>query len=153
MKYEVSNTDWDSVLEVGDPNCDINRMWSNFRRKMDEIESKFVSMARSKSGKKSETPLDKETISLIKEKNALSRKFVATKDPDIRKRYNRTRNKVVKASVTIVAGFCPEFHPPFLWRSKHKTKMTFHINNLVHSEFPNRSSRNVRSLISTLICI
>ena len=27
-----------------------------------------------------------------------------------------------KASVTIVAGFCPEFHPPFLWRSKHQTK-------------------------------
>ena len=58
-----------------------------------------------------------------------------------------------KASVTIVAGFCPEFHPPFLWRSKHQTKMTVHINNLVPSEFPNRSSRSVRSLISTLICI
>ena len=35
---------------------------------MDEIESKFVPMARSKSGNKSETPPDKETISLIKEK-------------------------------------------------------------------------------------
>ena len=63
---------------------------------MDEIENKFVPMARAKSGKKSETPLDKETISLIKEKNALSRKFVATKDPNIRKKYNSTRNKVVK---------------------------------------------------------
>ena len=31
--------------------------------------------------------------------------------------------------------------------------MTVHINNLVPSEFPNRSSRSVRSLISTLICI
>ena len=38
-----------------------------------------------------------------------------------------------KASVTIVDGFCPEFHPPFLWRSKHQTKMTVHINNLVPS--------------------
>ena len=67
---------------------------------------------------------------------------------------NKTAKKIkYKASVTIVAGFCPEFHPPFLWRSKHQTKMTFHINNLVNSEFPNRSNRNVRSLISTLICI
>ena len=31
--------------------------------------------------------------------------------------------------------------------------MTVHINNLVPSEFPNRSSRSARSLISTLICI
>ena len=29
---------------------------------------------------------------------------------------------LLKASVTIVAGFCPEFHPPFLWRSKHQTR-------------------------------
>ena len=58
-----------------------------------------------------------------------------------------------KASVTIVAGFCPEFHPPFLWCSKHQTRMTLNINNLVPSEFLNRSSRSVKSLISTLICI
>ena len=25
-----------------------------------------------------------------------------------------------KASVTILADFCPEFNPPFRWRSKHK---------------------------------
>ena len=61
--------------------------------------------------------------------------------------------EIFKASVTIVAGFCREFHPPFLWGSKHQTKMTVHINNLVPSEFPNRSSRSVGSLISTLICI
>ena len=38
------------------------------------------------------------------------------------------------------------FHPPFLWRSKHQTKleMTVHINNLVPSEFPNRTNRSVR---------
>ena len=27
-----------------------------------------------------------------------------------------------KASVTILAGFGPEFNPPFRWRSKHQTK-------------------------------
>ena len=30
--------------------------------------------------------------------------------------------KNYKASVTILAGFSPEFYPPFLWRSKHQTK-------------------------------
>ena len=58
-----------------------------------------------------------------------------------------------EASVTIVAGFCPEFHPPFLWRSKHQTRMTVNINNLVPSEFLNvnvlnlfdRTSRRHRS--------
>ena len=30
-----------------------------------------------------------------------------------------SRSLSQKASVTIVASFCPEFHPPFLWRSKH----------------------------------
>ena len=96
MKNEISSTDWDSVLGVNESNCDINRMWRNFRVKMEEIENKYVPIARAKSGKKSETPLNKETINLIREKNALSRKFVATKDPNIRQKYNRTRNKVVK---------------------------------------------------------
>ena len=27
-----------------------------------------------------------------------------------------------KASVTILADFCPEFNPPFFWRCKHQTK-------------------------------
>ena len=27
-----------------------------------------------------------------------------------------------KASLTILADFCPEFSPPFRWRSKHQTK-------------------------------
>ena len=44
-----------------------------------------------------------------------------------------------KASVTILADFGPEFNPPFRWRSKHQTKITVHITNLVYSEFPNRS--------------
>ena len=34
-----------------------------------------------------------------------------------------------------------------------RQNMTVHINNLVPSEFPNRSSRSAMTLISTLICI
>ena len=54
-----------------------------------------------------------------------------------------------KASVTILADFCPEFNPPFRWRSKRQTKNTVHINNLVPFEFPNGSSRSARSFTST----
>ena len=31
-------------------------------------------------------------------------------------------NRTVKASVTIMADFSPEFDPPVRWRSKHQTK-------------------------------
>ena len=41
----------------------------------------------------------------------------------VRVKKSSIMNKLkVKASVMIVAGFCPEFHPPFLWRSKHQTR-------------------------------
>ena len=60
--------------------------------------------------------------------------------------------RVKKASVTIMADFCPEFNPPFRWRCKHQTKIAMHINNLVSSEFPNRSNRSARSFTSTLNC-
>ena len=54
------------------------------------------------------------------------------------------------ASVTIMADFSPEFNPPFRWRCKHQTKIAVRINNLVSSEFPNRSNRSARSFINTL---
>jgi hypothetical protein len=41
-------------------------------------------------------PLDKETRELIKKKNSLSKKVVTSRDPDIRKQYNRVRNRVKK---------------------------------------------------------
>ena len=41
-------------------------------------------------------------------------------------RYSEIVHKIaniqLKASVTIVADFGPEFNPPFRWRSKHQTK-------------------------------
>ena len=64
----------------------------------------------------------------------------------------KTDVKIDKASVTIMADFCPEFNPPFRWRCKHQTKIAVHINNLVSSEFPNRSNRSARSFTSTFNC-
>ena len=66
--------------------------------------------------------------------------------------FSLTACLISKAFVTIVAGFCPDFNPLFLWHKKYQTKMTFHINNLVPSEFLNRSSRSARSFTCTLIC-
>ena len=57
---------------------------------------------------------------------------------------------VIKASVTIMAVFSPEFNPPFRWRCKHETKIAVHNNNLVSSEFLNRSNKSARSFTSTL---
>ena len=37
-------------------------------------------------------------------------------------RFNGLHVDTSKASVTILAHFCPEFNPPFCWRSKHQTK-------------------------------
>ena len=41
---------------------------------------------------------------------------------------NTDKSSKLKASVTILADFGPEFNPPFRWRSKHQTKnhSTYH---------------------------
>ena len=42
--------------------------------------------------------------------------------PPVSIKYKLNGDGIGIASVTIVAGFCPEFNPPFLWRSKHQTR-------------------------------
>ncbi|XP_061196751.1 uncharacterized protein LOC133205026 [Saccostrea echinata] len=93
MKKEISETDWESILES---QSTVNEMWRQFRQKIEDIEDKYVPVVTIRPSRKTKMPLDKETVTLIKEKNALCRKYVATKDPNIRKKYNRTRNKVAK---------------------------------------------------------
>ncbi len=74
---------------------DINEAWDNFKCKIREMEEKHIPMSQIRTGR-NKLPLNRETVALIKEKGALSRKFVQTKDPEIRKRYNHIRNKVTK---------------------------------------------------------
>ena len=63
--------------------------------KMQKLVNDYIPLVKI-GGKKFDLPLDKEILTIIREKNKLSRKFVKTKDEQVRKIYNRTRNKAVK---------------------------------------------------------
>lgn len=91
LKADLDEKDWDTILN----NKDINKVWGNFKKIIKELEEKHVPISKL-SNKNTKIPLDKEIINLIKEKSRLSKKFVHTKDPETRKQYNRTRNKVTK---------------------------------------------------------
>ena len=58
----------------------------------------------------------------------------------------------LKASVTILAGLARSLTLHFSGAVNTRQKMIVYINNLLPSEFPNRSSRSARSSTSTLIC-
>ena len=61
---------------------------------MGRLEDKFIHTKTREKDNKHKFPLDKETRELIKTKNSLSNKVVTSRDPDIRKQYNRVRNRV-----------------------------------------------------------
>jgi hypothetical protein len=63
---------------------------------MRRLEDKFIHTKTREKDNKHKFPLDKETRELIKTKNSLSNKVVTSRDPDIRKQYNRVRNRVKK---------------------------------------------------------
>ena len=92
MRKELDTFDWESYLRSDS----IDEMWTKFCVKIYDIEQKYVPLVKIGGSKKRQIPLDKETVTKIKEKNSLSRKFLRTKDPAVRKKYNRVRNQVVK---------------------------------------------------------
>ncbi|KAK3090353.1 hypothetical protein FSP39_011129 [Pinctada imbricata] len=98
MKKELKEMDWNKYLLGGQENgeTDINYMWSLFKSKVLDLENKFVPLVKVGGKKGNQIPLEKETLSAIKEKNSLNRKFIHTKDPKVRTSYNRARNKVSK---------------------------------------------------------
>lgn len=65
---------------------------------MRRLEDKYIPTKTRKKDNKHKFPLDKETRELIKTKNSLSKKVVTSRDPDIRKQYNRVINRVKKRS-------------------------------------------------------
>ncbi|XP_062579140.1 uncharacterized protein LOC134245717 [Saccostrea cucullata] len=94
LKDEIKQTNWRHIL--GDGSENINEIWTKFRGKMEDLENKFVPTYEIGRKKNQQIPLDKETLNVIKEKNALARKYLVHKDPDVRRNYNRTRNKAGK---------------------------------------------------------
>jgi hypothetical protein len=63
---------------------------------MRRLEDKYIPTKPREKDSKHKFPLDMETRELIKKKNSLSKKVVTSRDPDIRKQYNRVRNRVKK---------------------------------------------------------
>lgn len=91
IKKNLNETKWEEVLNQDN----VNNMWCNFKNIIKGLEEKYVPSFKI-TNKNTKVPLDNDILELIREKNKLSKKFVKTKDPEIRKRYNRTRNKVIK---------------------------------------------------------
>ena len=125
MRKELAFFDWDSYLKCDD----IDEMWSKFCAKY--VEEKYVPLVKVGGSKRRQIPLDKETVNKIKEKNVLSRKFLRTKNPTDRKKYNRVRNQVVKltrrARKTYERNLSQEakMNPKRIWQyinSKSKTR-------------------------------
>ena len=94
IKKSLLEVDWKNFLSEGVNN--VQEAWLKFHTKLSEIENKYVPTVKIKSGKMKQFPLDSQALSAIKEKTALSRKFIRTKDKEVRKQYNRARNKVSK---------------------------------------------------------
>jgi hypothetical protein len=90
---ELEKIDWEN--ELSDKN-DINTNWNSFLSTKRRLEDKYIPTKTREKDNKHKFPLDKETRELIKTKNSLSKKVVTSRDPDIRKQYNRVRNRVKK---------------------------------------------------------
>ena len=89
----MEEIDWETYLES---NNDIDLAWNKFYEKLQELENKHIPIVKVKNKSKHTVPLDKETLTAIKEKNSLQRKFIKTKKTEDRLKYNKIRNKVVK---------------------------------------------------------
>lgn len=89
----ILETDWEKIIK---PSDDINMNWKNFYEKLKELEKRYIPSKRVKQStkRKSNYPIDKRTLEKIKEKHALCRKAINSKNPNDRKQYNKIRNQV-----------------------------------------------------------
>ena len=91
----LNTIDWERTLNSDD----IDQNWDIFLNTIKTIEDKFIPTTTKTISKKHKYPLDKNTRNTIKLKHNLSRKVSKTNDPDLRKQYNRVRNKVKKTHI------------------------------------------------------
>ena len=89
----ISETEWENLLNPMDL---INTNWTKFHDKIRELEKIFVPSRQVKqtTKRKSNYPMDKKTL----EQHALCRKSINSKDPKVRKEYNKVRNQVKNLS-------------------------------------------------------
>ncbi|XP_069134379.1 uncharacterized protein [Argopecten irradians] len=95
INEEISDTNWDEIIMNSN---NINENWNTFKKVVKEIEESHVPTKIIKIGRnnKHSFPADTTTLEAIKKKHSLSRKAATTKDMNVRKEYNRVRNKVRK---------------------------------------------------------
>ncbi len=93
INQELCSVNWEEELSQTN---NVNAMWNIFQSKIASIEEKYVPKKTITISAKtrSKIPIDASTFEKIRRKNALSRRYIATKDPDVRKEYNRIRNQV-----------------------------------------------------------
>ena len=93
IRNEIKNLDWELYLKENQNNTD--ETWDKFEVKIRQLEEKYMPLTKPMK-RKNELPLEKEVTDVIKEKNRPNKKFMETKDEQIRKKYNKVRNKAEK---------------------------------------------------------
>ncbi len=93
INQEINDIDWADELKQYN---NIDSMWNAFQTKIRHIEDSHVPKRTFiiSSKTRSRIPVDASTFEKIRRKNALSRRYLATKNPEVRKEYNKMRNKV-----------------------------------------------------------
>ena len=93
IRNELKNLDWEHYLKENQNNID--ETWDKFQVKIRQLEEKYIPLTKPMK-RKNELPLEKEVVDVIKEKNRLNKKFIETKNEQLRKKYNKVRNKAGK---------------------------------------------------------
>ena len=93
IRNDLNNFDWKAYLNADQNNVD--ETWNKFQEKMKILEEKHIPLSKPRN-KKNSIPLERDVTEVIKEKNRLNKKFIETKDEEVRKKYNKVRNKAGK---------------------------------------------------------
>ena len=91
------NADWNTILEQH--KGDIESLWSTLKSKIKEAEKNHIPVKTynpTSQRKRTQTPLDKETMQATKRKHRCWQRYIETRNQDKYKDYTRQRNKVRK---------------------------------------------------------
>jgi hypothetical protein len=92
FRESLDKTEWESLLS--DTN-DIDQNWNKFNEIIKKLETMYIPTRKYRQiGKGNTFPMDEKTREKIREKNRLSKMAITSRDPEIRKKYNRVRNQV-----------------------------------------------------------
>ena len=92
FRESLDKTEWESLLS--DTN-DIDQNWNKFNEIIKKLETMYIPTRKYRQiGKGNTFPMDEKTREKIRGKNRLSKMAITSRDPEIRKKYNRVRNQV-----------------------------------------------------------